>query len=131
MTSPQHVLVAEDDPSMRDIVVETLRKRGYLVTAVADGELLGRAALEPWAPFDLLVSDIRLPLRSGLSVLEALRATGQTLPAILMTGFGDHETRERVESLGGVLLEKPFPVQALCAKARELLGHGECSARRP
>jgi DNA-binding response OmpR family regulator len=73
------------------------------------------------AVWDLIVSDIRLPSGDGLLVLEALRRAGCGAPMIVMTAFGDEATRRRVEGLGGVLLEKPFPLEELTTAIDHLL----------
>jgi DNA-binding response OmpR family regulator len=122
MMSAARILVAEDDDAMRGLVVETLRKQGYSVLGVADGVNLGLAVSGSTGDrFDLLVSDIRLPGASGLAVLQSLRTAGRTLPVILMTAFGDEETRSRVARLDGILFDKPFNLLDLIAAVRRLL----------
>jgi DNA-binding response OmpR family regulator len=107
---------------MRGLVVETLRNQGYFVLEVADGVNLRSAVSGSTGEhFDLLVSDIRLPGESGLAVLHSLRSAGRTLPVILMTAFGDSETRTRVAGLGGILFDKPFNLRDLATAVRLLL----------
>jgi DNA-binding response OmpR family regulator len=114
---------------MRGLVADTLRKQGYFVLEVADGVNLQSAVSGSTGEgFDLLVSDIRLPGGSGLAALHSLRMAGRTLPVILMTAFGDEETRTRVVSLGGILFDKPFSLLDLTAAVRQLLSHGTANA---
>ncbi len=121
------VLVAEDDPEMRRLVAEALRKDGHHVEEEADGgRLLVRvAALQSFEgtadPFDLIVSDIRMPVCSGLDIAQGLRDARRETPVILMTAFGDQETRARAHELGVVLFEKPFEIKALRLIVRSLL----------
>jgi DNA-binding response OmpR family regulator len=115
--SPPRVLVAEDDPEMRRLIADGLRKDGYDVTEAADG---GRLLVEVTALYqhperqpDLIVSDIRMPVCTGFAILEALRKAHWTMPVILMTAFGDDETRTRAEQLGAILFDKPFALDDL------------------
>ncbi|MGH7293806.1 MAG: response regulator transcription factor [Polyangiaceae bacterium] len=128
--APPRVLVAEDDPDMRHLVVEALRKDGYIVSEASDGgRMLVSLAREydastgTQAP-DLVVSDIRMPVCSGIQILEQLRAARWHVPVILMTAFGDTATRERAQSLGAVLFDKPFDIDDLRTAVANLLRRG-------
>jgi DNA-binding response OmpR family regulator len=124
------VVVAEDDPDMRALVCDALTREGYEVTALPDGaRLLVRIArqyrhLDPAAPIDLIVSDIRMPVVSGLEILQGLRDAHCRTPVILMTAFGDPALRRQVEALGALLLDKPVRIEEICARARQLLEAG-------
>jgi DNA-binding response OmpR family regulator len=119
------ILVAEDDPAMLSILAETLVLDGFDVECVDDG---GRLLVEivrarpASRAIDLVVADIRMPTCTGLQILEAVRATHRELPVILMTAFGDDETRERVEELGAILFDKPFDPKELSAAVIRMLG---------
>jgi CheY-like chemotaxis protein len=116
------ILVADDDPSMRVVVAEVLAKDGHLVEQATDGrELLALLTVDAAQPYDLIVSDIRMPGLTGLQILEALRASEQRTPVILMTAFGDEPTRARAEAFGAVMLEKPFTMEELRAWVGRLL----------
>lgn len=112
---------------MRQLVVEALRKDGYEVTAVADGgrllvtlahEIVGGRGTDL---ADLVVSDVRMPICSGMQILEQLRAAHWPIPVILMTAFGDAATREHARALGALLFDKPFDLNALRAAVASLL----------
>jgi DNA-binding response OmpR family regulator len=110
------LLLAEDDLEMQDMVAGALRDDGYDVVTVRDGgELLSRLAPsgETTEAYDLVISDIRMPVCSGLTMLEGLRRARSTMPVILMTAFGDDEVRKEVEAHGGVLFDKPFDIDDL------------------
>lgn len=109
------VLVAEDDVEMRRLVAESLRKDDYEVIEASEG---GRCRVER---FDLIVSDIRMPVCSGLQILKGLREARSTTPVILMTAFGDDETKERADQLGALLFDKPFKMDVLRLVVRGLL----------
>jgi CheY-like chemotaxis protein len=113
------VLVAEDDAEMRRLVVDALRKDGHQVTEAPDGgHLLARLAEvfrdDPrLATIDVIVSDLRMPGVTGLDLLERMSRAGIRVPFILMTAFGDDETRRRVERAGAIYLDKPLSLAAL------------------
>lgn len=126
--SVARVLVAEDDVEMRRMVADALRKDGHIVVEEPDGGrmLVRIAAIYAFRrtadPFDLIVSDIRMPVCSGLDIVQGLREAHWKTPVILMTAFGDDETRVRAESLGALLFDKPFTLSDLRATVRRLLG---------
>src|SRR5690349_3993317 len=118
---PARIVVAEDDFEMRRLVADCLRKEGYEVHEAADGaELLLRIesslVLRSVAePVDLIVTDVRMPVYTGLELIVGLREAGLTVPVIIMTAFGNAETRARASELGAALLDKPFKMEALRA----------------
>ena len=118
---PSRILVAEDDHEMRSVVVESLRKDGYEVSEATDGGRLLVTLAREYVPgdatphIDLLVSDVRMPVCSGLQILEQLRAAQWRVPVILMTAFGDESMRERARALCALLLDKPFEMRDLRA----------------
>jgi CheY-like chemotaxis protein len=117
------VLVADDDANIRTTIVDILRKYKAVVTACDNG---GDAVthLETDAPFNLVISDIKMPDRTGYDVFAAARKKSQTLPVILMTGFGYDPNhcivRASQEGLQAVLF-KPFKVDQLLAEVRKAL----------
>ena len=120
--SPLHVIVGEDDAEMRRLVVQALRRDGYEVGEAADGttllELLRDRATRGERT-DLVISNIRMPGCTGLQVLERLRTADDRVPVILMTAFGDDETRALAERRGAMLFDKPFLLDDL----RKAVGH--------
>jgi CheY-like chemotaxis protein len=125
------VLVAEDDRDMLDVLVEVLTCEGYDVQEVTDGgrllvALTNSARCRYEDGVDLLVSDISMPVCTGLQIVEGLRAAHCFVPVILITGSVDERTRHKAALLGAVLLEKPFALDVLKRAATELLArHGE------
>jgi len=84
------VLVVDDEPAQRELVGGFLRKQGFEVAEAPDG----RTALERFRkePFDLLLTDQRMPGLSGLELLEAARAVTPAVSMIIMTAYGTIET---------------------------------------
>jgi DNA-binding response OmpR family regulator len=120
------ILLAEDDPDMRELLAWSLRDVGYEVVEVPDGAAL-RGLLEersragPVRPLDLVVSDIRMPGENGLSVIQSFRGLPKTTPIILITAFGDRDVHSRCDELGILLLDKPFEIDHLLSEIRRLL----------
>ncbi|MCA3218289.1 MAG: response regulator transcription factor [Burkholderiales bacterium] len=115
------ILLVEDDPMIGAAVADGLRGAGYAVDWVQDGHA-GSRALAADTPYALLVLDIGLPGRDGLSLLRELRGRGGSLPVLLMTA------RDAVsDRVGGLdagaddYLVKPFDLDELLARARALL----------
>jgi DNA-binding response OmpR family regulator len=111
--------VAEDDPEMRALVVSILRHEHFEVDEVEDGRLMWVRTIHSRS-YDLVVSDLRLPVVDGLTVLEDLRERAPSTALVLMTAFADDSIRARARDLGIVLLDKPFPMGDLRAAARQL-----------
>lgn len=125
--SPARVLLAEDDLEMRRLLAAALRREGYdvleardgdhVLEVLADDELRGRRS-----PPDLIVSDIRMPRRSGLEVLAGIRREGWRTPVLLISAFADGEALNSAYRLGAdVVLEKPFDIDDFLLVARSLL----------
>lgn len=117
----EKILVADDDSSMRNFVAETLRRLGKEVCAVNDGREAIRKIQE--APFELIISDIKMPHHDGLDVLKAARTEAPSTLVILMTAHGTVETAVEAMRLGAWnFLLKPFApdtLEAMLHKAEE------------
>jgi CheY-like chemotaxis protein len=124
----RRILIAEDDDEFRKLLVQSFRKQGYEVTECRHGvDLIGELSClkEPARPedFDLIVSDIRMPGVTGLSVLEGLHEFKHAPPVILITAFGDEQTHAAAKRLGAAaMIDKPFEMEDLLAQAAETLG---------
>lgn len=108
----EKVLVADDDPLMLRFVSEVLKRMNKEVTIVRDG----KEAIEKLKdePFDLIVSDVQMPIKSGLDVLAASKTSAFFCPIILMTGHGNMESAIEAVRLGAFhYLLKPFSPDAL------------------
>ena len=114
-----HVLVVEDDPTVREVVTRYLEHEGIRVDAVGDGnEALERAA-ECWP--DLVVLDLMLPGLDGLEVCRRLRAHAP-VPVIMLTARGDEEDRIVGLELGADdYISKPFSPRELIARVKAVL----------
>ena len=125
-TRPPKIVVADDDPLMRDLLGFTLRQEGYDVVELPNGgRLLVQLATYfksvQRVPADLVIADIRMPVLSGLAMLRALRDAHWMRPVILMTAFPDDDSRRDAQRLGAELLEKPFTMTLLRERVRSAL----------
>jgi two-component system phosphate regulon response regulator OmpR len=117
--SRRRALVAEDDEEMRALVTDTLRSAGFDVESVGDGRQMWIRMIQR-ATYDLVISDFRLPVVDGLTVLEDYRERAPVTPLIVMSAFGDDVVRTRVEKLGAFFLDKPFRMGELRAAVRRI-----------
>lgn len=123
------VLLAEDDPDIRELFARALESAGAAVVAVnSGGEAL--EALQD-AEFDLLVTDMWMPNVSGLDLCKALRADPATarLPILMLSAYGRMRGREEAMLVGATeYLTKPIRPSMLVSKVDALLG-GRLAAR--
>lgn len=108
-----HILLAEDDDALRELLDFALTRAGYLVTCCTNGlDLMER--LEEGDPFDLVISDLRMPALTGLEVLEFQLENRQRPPFICMTAFGDQQTHEQAKRFGAATtIDKPFDLDEM------------------
>ena len=123
----KRVLLADDDPGTREVVAEVLRDMGLEVLTSDDGGRMLVAIASQYksgnTPDDvqLVVTDVVMPVMSGIDVLKGLRAAHWKTPVIVMTAFATNEVRDAVEKLGGVLLVKPVDLHVLESTVRDLI----------
>jgi len=125
------LLVAEDDRALRELMVQILRSDGHEVLAVANGnDLLYtlEGSLNPRtgvAPFDLVISDVRMPGQSGLNAFAQVGYGPQMPPVVFMTAFGDEDVHQRAIHLGAIaVLDKPVDFDELRVFVKSYLAHG-------
>jgi len=115
------VLVADDEPSVRELLAKTLALAEYDVDVAADG----RAAVERLRvlPYDLLITDLKMPGADGLSVIREARRLRADIPIIIITGFSSEASAIEAANLGvSGYLTKPFRVARILSVAARALG---------
>ncbi len=117
---PRRILVVDDDRAFRISTAELLRQDGYEVAtasgAAEAGERLGEEKV------DLILMDVRMPVMSGVGVLEALRLRGERVPVLMISGYGTIETAvESLQKGADDFLTKPVDPVLLSRKVAELL----------
>jgi DNA-binding response OmpR family regulator len=121
---PYHLLVAEDQDDIRELITLNLRNSGYQVTSVADG--LAAMAAQAGQVFDMLILDLMMPGMDGLEVCKALRAKGRSTPILMLTAKSTELDRVLGLELGADdYLTKPFSLAELMARVKALLRRAE------
>jgi two-component system OmpR family response regulator len=112
------ILVIEDDPEMRDFLIQGLARDGNTVDTAADGRAGLDAALQP---YDAIILDRMLPELNGIEVLQALRQRGQTTPVLMLSALGDVDHRvSGLQHGADDYLAKPFSFIELTARLEAL-----------
>jgi DNA-binding response OmpR family regulator len=117
------ILIAEDEPSILESLDFILRRAGWTISAVTDGE----AALEAVRRLRprVLVLDVMLPKRSGFEVLKQIRADPElhALRVLILTAKGQQQDRRIAEEFGAdVFVTKPYANAEVVSAVRQLLG---------
>jgi len=121
---PAHILVAEDQTDIRDLIVLNLQHAGHQVLAVADGRAALASQVEQAS--DLLILDLMMPGLDGLEVCKALRARGRATPILMLTAKSTELDRVLGLELGADdYLTKPFSMAELLARVKALLRRAE------
>lgn len=119
-TARPRILVADDEPDLRDMVADYLDMQGFDVTTAGDAAELGDRLAA--APVDVIILDVNMPGETGLAALERLRATGLAAGVIMLTGAGTLETRlDGLRAGADDFMEKPFEPRELLARVRAVL----------
>ena len=133
LLSGKRILVADDEPNIRQTIADLLGRFGCFVDTAADGAE-ACALIAAQARYDLVLSDIKMPHKNGYEIFAAVQKIGHKAPVILMTGFGYDPNHSIVRAsqetaTGGGLsavLFKPFKVDQLLTEIRKAI-----SARTP
>ena len=116
-----NVLLVEDEPVVRGLIVQVLGDLGYTVTEAADG-LSGLRLLQTMPGIDLLISDVGLPGMNGRQLAEAGRALRPGLKVLFMTGYAEDAVfASGLLDPGMSMITKPFAMDALVARVREVI----------
>src|SRR5438128_2931698 len=119
---PEAILVADDEPGVRESLAEVLRDAGYEVQAAADGHA-ALNALEA-RDFGVVITDLRMPGADGLAVLKRAREISPQTLVLVMTAHGSVETAvEALRSGATDYILKPVVFDDLLAKVERLLEH--------
>lgn len=119
MTANDRVLVADDDPQVREMLRDLFAEHGYEVELAEDGAaarvLLGERG------YDILVLDVQMPQFNGIEVLAELRKRKIATPVVMISGNATDASRNAVRDLGpAVLVQKPFELEPFLDRVREV-----------
>ena len=117
----EKILIVDDERSLRDVLSIMLKRAGYDVTAVSDGdEAIARVEKEL---FDLVITDLKMPKTGGMDVLRAVKETSPDSVVLIITAFASAESAVEAMKLGAYdYLPKPFQVDEVQLKIRNALG---------
>lgn len=121
------ILVAEDEPAVREFVSRALQQGGHEVTAVEDG----LAALQALGDetFELLLTDIRMPRLDGITLALKVAKDHPNVTILMMTGYASEEQRaHNLNRLIHRVVSKPFTLEEICTAADEALASGPAPA---
>ncbi len=118
------VLLVEDEDPVRIVAERALTRAGYTVIAAHDGEE-GLEIVEGGAEFDVIVSDVVMPVVDGPAMVREIRKTHPDLPVLFMSGYAEEQLRRQIDIADVHFLPKPFSVQQLTDRLGEILAAGK------
>jgi two-component system cell cycle response regulator CpdR len=116
------ILLAEDDEAVRSFVKRALELDGHQVTTAEDGAEAVEALTRENGQFDLLLSDIKMPVMDGIALALSAARDWPDIPILLMTGFADQ--RERANGLDALVhdvITKPFSLADIRRAVRDAI----------
>ena len=125
-----HILIAEDDPHIREGLLATLESEGYRVTAARDGGEALRLLAK--TKFELVMLDVMMPAVSGFDVCRDLRRRDRTTPVIMLTAKSEEIDKVVGLELGADdYITKPFGVSELLARVAAVLRPSTADVEKP
>ena len=116
------ILLAEDEDSLRELVARALVQDGHEVVQNCDGAAALDSLSRDDGRYDLLLTDIRMPIMDGIALALAAGRDYPALPILLMTGYADQRERASgLEMLIHDVITKPFTLTTICGAVREAL----------
>ena len=126
MSSTRRALVVEDSPTMRQLILFALHRIPDLAVVEAEDGLEALRKLAPPASFDIILTDINMPVLDGLKLVHRVRADPllEHIPIVIITTDSGEEDRRRALALGAdAYITKPIQAPQVIAAVRELLEH--------
>ncbi len=117
------ILLTEDDDSVRAFVSRALELDGHEVETACHGVEAMDRLTEADGQFDLLVTDVKMPIMDGIALAHETASNWPKVPILLMTGFADQ--RERAQDLADVIRDvvtKPFTLQQIREAVSDAIG---------
>jgi two-component system cell cycle sensor histidine kinase/response regulator CckA len=119
---PVTILLVEDDPMIRSLVVRMLEQEGCQVLEASTGEEACQHAERHKGPIHLLLTDMMMPGMSGRQLAERVLAVRPEIKVLLMSGFSDDAgLRRGIQDKSIAFIPKPFVPEALLSKIQEVL----------
>ena len=119
MSTPEKILVVDDEPQLTRVLRTGLKSRGYDVRAAADG-LAGFEVFNDWHP-DLVITDLQMPAMNGIELCREIRKISE-IPIIVLSVKGEEKTKvEALDAGADDYITKPFGMDELLARVRATL----------
>jgi two-component system cell cycle sensor histidine kinase/response regulator CckA len=125
------LLVVEDEVAFRNLLRDGLQSKGYEVLVAANGIDGLRVAEEFQGEICLLVTDVVMPHLNGPELASALRKSRPDVAVLYMSGYTDDEIRDEPISSEITLMQKPFYVDQIAAKIREIIARKHSTTSNP
>ena len=126
---PGRVLLVDDQQELRRLLERALVKAGHDVVSAGNGR--EAIALARQSRFDLVISDVQMPLMTGIELLRKLRHHQPDLPVVLISGVFELAPDQSLADIGAfAILSKPFPFEELHEVALRALGGGTAESCR-
>ena len=120
MTNKEQILVVDDEPGMRQVLETAFQDQGLAVTTASNGDKA--IELIQAIPFDVIITDLKMPGRDGLAVLRAAKAISVDTQVLMITAYGTVETAVEAMRLGAQdFVTKPFKLAEIELKVDKLL----------
>ncbi len=116
-----HILIAEDDPVLREVYAKKFSLGGYKIQTTVDGEEAIKAITEKEP--DMLILDLNMPVLDGFAVMEKFPREKRKFPIIVLTNFGNEQNRKRGAELGAddYFVKNEMTIRSLLEMVESLL----------
>ena len=115
------LLLVEDEDTVRAVAERALTRAGYAVTTASDGEIGLGIVANSGEQFDLVVSDVVMPVMDGPAMARAIRRVQPDIPILFMSGYAEEHLRNEIDIENMHFIPKPFSVQQINAKVADVL----------
>lgn len=115
------ILIAEDDPVLRNLYIKKFTVSGYEIRTVEDGEQALAEIMRQ--PPDMAILDIHMPKMDGFQVLEHFPREQRAFPVIMLTNFSDEKSKQRGKELGvdDYFVKKDMTIRSLLEMVERIL----------
>jgi two-component system cell cycle response regulator CpdR len=123
------ILIAEDEDAVRSLIARALKQDGHDVITASDGAQALDVLLRERGAFELLLTDVRMPVMDGIALTHAVARKHPAVTILLMTGYADQ--RERAQSLDALIhdvIAKPFSLGTMRRAVSEALRASRAAA---
>ena len=117
----QSILLVDDDTSIREVTQAILNRKGFTVESASDGQKAFELFKANPNKYNLIVTDLSMPIMSGIELCQAIRASGSDIPIMLSTGHLDIEDQQEYANIGITKsIQKPWTADELIARIQEI-----------